>query len=198
MKGNLKHDVNRMKQMKGRAQQKAGMAGAKGKQVSAAAGKVSGGASGGSERAGIRKEGFFSKKHICNVCNKTLDKTWDACPFCADASQSRTQAFIVDHSGAGMQLLGWLVPVAGPLKGELFALSPASSVGTDADCHVVLIDPYMSGKHAEINVEAGIWVLKDLGSTNGTFVNDKRIDKRELVDNDFIKFGNSLVKFKSI
>jgi pSer/pThr/pTyr-binding forkhead associated (FHA) protein len=37
-----------------------------------------------------------------------------------------------------------------------------------------------------------------MGSTNGTYVNDKRVDKQELVDNDFIKFGQFLVKFKSL
>jgi pSer/pThr/pTyr-binding forkhead associated (FHA) protein len=100
--------------------------------------------------------------------------------------------------GGGIQLLGWLVPLQGSQRGELFTLTPHSSMGTDPTCTVVLHDKFMSSKHAEIKAEGGVWVLKDLGSTNGTYVNDKRVDKHELVDNDFIKFGGSLVKFKSL
>jgi pSer/pThr/pTyr-binding forkhead associated (FHA) protein len=40
--------------------------------------------------------------------------------------------------------------------------------------------------------------LRDLGSTNGTYVNDRRVDQHELVDNDFVQFGKSLVKFKTL
>jgi two-component system, cell cycle response regulator len=101
--------------------------------------------------------------------------------------------------GAGsMQLLGWLVPVSGAQKGQLFTLAPHTTIGTDPKCQVVLTDGYMSSRHAEIKAEGGVWVLKDLGSTNGTYVNDRRVDKHELVDNDFVKFGQALVKFKSL
>ena len=150
------------------------------------------------------------KKRFCGVCNNELDKTWDSCPFCAQAAQqaaasakkpsSRTQAFSMDPTGKPGQnmMLGWLVPLQGPHKGELYTLSPVTIVGNDPGCGVVLMDQYMSGKHAEVKVEGGVWVLKDLGSTNGTYVNQKRVDKHELVDNDFVKFGSSLVKFKCL
>jgi pSer/pThr/pTyr-binding forkhead associated (FHA) protein len=98
----------------------------------------------------------------------------------------------------GVQLLGWIVPLQGPQRGELFTLSPNTTIGTDPKCTVVLNDKFMSSKHAEIKAENGIWVLRDSGSTNGTYVNNRRIDKHELVDNDFIKFGSAMVKFKSL
>ena len=97
-----------------------------------------------------------------------------------------------------MQLLGWIVPIQGPQRGELFALTPATTIGKDPTCTIVLQDGFMSSRHAEIKAEGGIWVLKDLGSTNGTFVNDKRVDKHELVDNDVVTFGKCNVKFKSL
>jgi hypothetical protein len=159
----------------------------------------------------IIEKGFGPwKKRFCGVCNNELDKTWDSCPFCAQAAQQaaaaakkpalRTQAFSMDPTGKPGQnmMLGWLVPLQGPHKGELYTLSPVTIVGNDPSCGVVLQDQYMSGKHAEVKVEGGVWVLKDLGSTNGTYVNQKRIDKHELVDNDFVKFGSSLVKFKCL
>ena len=90
------------------------------------------------------------------------------------------------------------VPLQGPQRGELFTLSPSTTIGTTPECHVVLHDKFMSSKHAEIKAENGIWILRDTGSTNGTYVNNRRVDKHELVDNDFIKFGSALCKFKSL
>ena len=51
---------------------------------------------------------------------------------------------------------------------------------------------------AEIKAENGMWILRDTGSTNGTYVNNRRVDRHELVDNDFIKFGSAMLKFKSL
>jgi pSer/pThr/pTyr-binding forkhead associated (FHA) protein len=145
------------------------------------------------------------KKHLCVSCGQELDKTWDRCPYCSVQAAAvpmshKTQAIMVDPAGmgSGMQLLGWLVPLKGAQRGELYTLAPVTSVGTEPTCTVVLTDQYMSSRHAEIKVEGGAWVLRDLKSTNGTYVNDKRIEQHELVDNDFIRFGQSLVKFKSL
>ena len=152
---------------------------------------------------GIAKVGLFRRKHVCQQCQSELDKSWDHCPYCAQvasAANSKTQAFMVDAAGTGtgVQMLGWLVPVKGPQRGELYTLAPHSVIGTEPTCTVVLIDPYMSSAHAEIKAEGGVWHLRDRGSTNGTFVNNKRVDQHELVDNDFVTFGQSLVKFKSL
>ena len=160
----------------------------------------------------VKSKGFwiFAKK-FCSQCDQQLDKSWDACPYCAQiAAQAaaapakkekmKTQAFVLDATGgnSGMTLLGWIVPLQGPQKGELFTLSPMTTVGTDPTSTIVLNDKFMSSKHAEIKAENGMWVLRDVGSTNGTYVNNKRIDRHELVDNDFVKFGSALMKFKSL
>lgn len=141
---------------------------------------------------------WFWKKAVCSQCGTAYPPATTSCANCA--APSKTQAFAVDVAGGGgtTQLLGWVVPLQGPLRGELFALTPNSVVGTDPECDVVLVDKFMSSRHAEIKVENGAWIVADLGSTNGTYVNDKRVDRQELIDNDFIKFGSSLVKFKSL
>lgn len=222
IKGNIKVDVNRAKNYgnmaKGYAGQAKGYAGQAGEQAAGAkqqAGQVVGAVPGGAGAAReapmnpppIIKKGFIFKKHYCGQCGQQLDKSWDQCPYCAQAAAAapapashKTQAFMIDSSGASghMQLLGWLVPLSGPQRGELYTLAPTSSVGTDPSCTVVLQDQYMSSHHAEIKAEGGVWVLKDLGSTNGTYVNDQRIDQRELVDNDLVKFGQSPAKFKTL
>ena len=144
------------------------------------------------------------KKHLCAQCGQQLDKTWDRCPYCTQgapvAASHKTQAIMIDAAGAGagLKLCGWLVGLKGPQRGELFTLEPVSSIGTDPGCTIVLSDSYMSSRHCEIRAEAGVWVLRDLRSTNGTYVNDKRIEQHELVDSDFIKLGQSVVKFKSL
>ena len=159
----------------------------------------------------IRTTGFWIfKKKWCTQCEQQLDKTWDACPFCAQIAMQaaaapaklqklKTQALVLDPSGvAGVQLLGWLVPLQGPQKGELFTLQPVTIIGTTPDCTICLNDKFMSSKHAEIKAEHGMWILRDSGSTNGTYVNNRRVDRHELVDNDFIKFGSAMCKFKSL
>ena len=159
----------------------------------------------------IRTTGFWIfKKKFCTQCEQQLDKSWDGCPFCAQIAMQaaaapaklqklKTQALVLDPSGtAGVQLLGWLVPLQGPNKGELFTLHPVTVIGTTPDCNVCLNDKFMSSKHAEIKAENGMWILRDTGSTNGTYVNNRRVDRHELVDNDFIKFGSAMCKFKAL
>ncbi len=41
-------------------------------------------------------------------------------------------------------------------------------------------------------------MLRDLKSTNGTYVNDKRVEQHELVDSDFLRLGQVVLKFKSL
>lgn len=225
VQGNIKMDVMRAKSLKARGQNALGQvdqfnnklnqAGQGQMQQAGQAGQP--GAPAGAPQQGpnpnppIVMRGFwiFAKK-FCSQCEQQLDKSWDSCPFCAQIAAQvvaapekkamKTQAFVMDAMGGpgSMQLLGWIVPLQGAQKGELFTLQPTSSIGTDPKSTVVLNDKFMSSKHAEIKAENGVWVLRDSGSTNGTYVNNRRVDRHELVDNDFIKFGGALVKFKSL
>jgi hypothetical protein len=206
-----KYQANQVQQFAGGGQQQGaqqmqgqpGMPGAPG---------APGAPAGPSSNPPIRTQGFwiFAKK-FCTQCEQQLDKSWDQCPYCAQIAAQvqvapaklqalKTQAFVLDSTGGpgSMQLLGWLIPLQGPQKGELFTLQPNTTIGTDPKSTVVLQDKFMSTKHAEIKAENGIWVLRDSGSTNGTYVNNKRIDRHELVDNDFVKFGQAMLKFKSL
>jgi hypothetical protein len=166
----------------------------------------------------VSKGFWLWAKKFCSQCGQQMDKLWFACPHCAQAAAQqaaaaapkaapKTMAFMLNQgvqaggagASSGQQVIGWLVPLQGGQRGELFTLGAATLIGTDpATCNLVLTDKFMSSKHAEIKVEAGLWMLKDLGSTNGTYVNDKRVDKQELVDNDFVKFGQALCRFKSL
>ena len=158
----------------------------------------------------VTKGFWIFARRVCSQCEQALDKTWDQCPYCAPGApvaaaparleKARTQAFVMDVQGGpgSMQMLGWIVPLQGAQRGELLTLSPVTTVGTDPMCTIVLNDKFMSSRHAEIKAENGVWVLRDSGSTNGTYVNNRRVDRTELVDNDVLKFGSALIKFKSL
>jgi len=97
------------------------------------------------------------------------------------------------------EVVGWLVAVNGAQKGQDFRLVPGKNViGTAADCDVVLTDQYLSARHAVVRYEDSRFVLVDLDSTNGTYVNDDRVAKEEIIDNDSVRLGRTQLKFKAL
>lgn len=66
----------------------------------------------------------------------------------------------------------WLVHTA---TGRRYAIQPGVTIGRSPGNSIVLEWPTISGRHAEIRLEGGRTVLVDLGSSNGTFVNNRRI-----------------------
>ena len=104
---------------------------------------------------------------------------------------------IADYTA--QDVVGWIVCLNGALRGRDFRLVTGRNVmGTAADCDIVLTDPYLSSKHMAIRHENGTFTLIDLDSTNGTFVNDRRVTKQELIDNDKVRIGRTEMKFKSL
>jgi eukaryotic-like serine/threonine-protein kinase len=62
--------------------------------------------------------------------------------------------------------------------------------------HIVIDDMFSSRRHARIKVERAGFILEDLDSRNGTFVNNKRISSHRLKENDVIKIGKTFMQFK--
>ncbi|MBV9194753.1 MAG: FHA domain-containing protein [Solirubrobacterales bacterium] len=83
------------------------------------------------------------------------------------------------------------------LDGRPFVIGPAgATLGRSRQCDVVLDDPNVSRQHAEIRPRGGSWVLSDLGSTNGSSVNGRRINGPEVLRRgDEITLGTSVVGF---
>lgn len=69
-------------------------------------------------------------------------------------------------------------------------------IGRDVSCSVQLPDDSVSRRHAAIVRDGEQHVVNDLGSTNGTFVNEKRVEVREVLQNgDRVRFGNQIFKY---
>ncbi|MGO2862869.1 MAG: FHA domain-containing protein FhaB/FipA [Brevibacterium sp.] len=87
-------------------------------------------------------------------------------PAAAPPGGGRSQA----HPGA-------IRVIAGPLAGTSLMLSGAPvTFGRAPDNTIVISDDFASSHHARISAQNGAWVLEDLGSTNGTIVDGRRID----------------------
>src|SRR5438552_2483674 len=95
------------------------------------------------------------------------------------------------------EVCGWMVALNGQHKGEDFRLRVGKNViGTAADCDITLTDKKISRKHATIRYEGGEFQIADLDSSNGTFVNDEKVQKHDLIDNDILKLGDIEFEFK--
>ncbi|MEN9217145.1 MAG: FHA domain-containing protein [Gloeomargarita sp. HHBFW_bins_162] len=91
--------------------------------------------------------------------------------------------------------------IAGPAQGEEFILVGTHYLGRDGQrCQIVIPDPQVSGQHALIDVTDDRVILRDCGSTNGTFINSvlhPRIQEVQLHDQDVIILGQKgSVKFR--
>jgi hypothetical protein len=86
--------------------------------------------------------------------------------------------------------------LSGSLENQEIDLTPdPMTVGRSSACNIRIADAGVSSKHAKIWCEDGEYYVMDLGSTNGTFVNDKDVDRQQLNDGDVITFGMTKASF---
>jgi hypothetical protein len=75
-------------------------------------------------------------------------------------------------------------------EGTSFPLDHYTTVGRAADNSIAIDDGFVSSSHAEIVFDQEVWWLQDLGSTNGTFVNNQPVRSRVRISNgDILQFG---------
>ena len=168
------------------------------------------------------KKGDKQQGKVCPN-GHVMHPSWDSCSYCLEMQQAMMSAggagaMPMPSAGQGTAMLnlaeiggekgrgsqdksrevcGWIVALNGQHKGEDFRLRVGKNViGTAADCDVVLSDKKLSRKHATIRYEGGEFQIADLDSSNGCFVNDEKIQKHDLIDNDIIKLGDIEFEFK--
>ena len=150
-----------------------------------------------------------------------MEDSWETCPTCQTTGYrvssnvgtaktrlesepakevpgaARRTVLITDKRKA--TVVGWFVAMSGEQKGEDFRLHEGkNTVGSAADQQIVIRDATISGQHASVRFEDGKFTVTDLDSSNGTFLNDKKIAREEINDNDMIRFGEVTVKFKRL
>ncbi len=92
-----------------------------------------------------------------------------------------------------------LIIIRGTPQGHRFFINqPEMIIGRDSSADITLADQSISRKHAKVIKAEGAIQITDLGSSNGTFVNDKKIapgSSIALTKEDMIRLGSSILKY---
>lgn len=73
--------------------------------------------------------------------------------------------------------------------GRVARFSRSFHIGRDASCEVHLVDSQVSRRHAEVSRQRGEWIIRDLQSSNGLFVEGQRVEVAPLADAVNVRFG---------
>lgn len=160
-------------------------------------------------------------------CDKghQMEDSWEICPTCQTTgyqisspsagktrieSEPPREAAGAGAAGAARRtvllsekhrppVVGWFVAISGDQKGEDFRVRDGKNVvGSGPEAQIILRDNTISGQHASLRYEEGKFFLTDLDSSNGTYLNDKKIAREQLKDNDIVRFGDVTMKFKCL
>ncbi|HEX5940552.1 MAG TPA: FHA domain-containing protein [Dehalococcoidia bacterium] len=81
-------------------------------------------------------------------------------------------------------------------SGDPFELEPSTTIGRVEGNNVVLDEETVSSRHAAVEFHDGRWWIRDLGSTNGTFLNNEAVDGQgQLEPGDLIQVGGVRLQF---
>jgi len=130
----------------------------------------------------------------CPHCGKKLKRP-DA-PFCANCgSPLKAAAVDVTATVHGGSLAKIIVHLPGEESREEFLSKAVTTLGRSRDSMIQVLSPIVSGQHAKLKLTRKGHTITDLDSTNGTFVNGKRLPPHTphlLASNDIIRFNDSL------
>lgn len=109
-----------------------------------------------------------------------------------DADRKRRESRRSTHTSEPRSLL----LTGGPLVGTIIPLGSTQIViGRSPSSTLVLEDEYASSQHARLTPADGRWWIEDLGSRNGTFVDDERLTSpRELNVGDIVRIGQTTLE----
>lgn len=84
---------------------------------------------------------------------------------------------------------GWYLLAEGDwLAGQRFDIPGSAILGRDGSCDITIPGTHLSRRHAELIIKGNVLQIKDLGSSNGTFVNDQRVTEAEVKPGDTVQF----------
>lgn len=131
---------------------------------------------------------------FCSSCGGALEVDGDKTVVIAKVDALQDALGPQDNASVDLQSLpqhfGTLMVRSGPQAGQRFVLdAPLTKLGRHPDSEISLDDISVSRRHAEIERQSTEYVLRDVGSMNGTYVNQKRVDGVVLQQGDEILVG---------
>jgi Protein of unknown function (DUF3662)/FHA domain len=87
--------------------------------------------------------------------------------------------------------------VEGVPPNGVYSIVGRARIGRSEEGEIVLVDPSVSRSHAVVEIDERGAFVRDLGSTNGTFLNGRRIEAESLRDGDELRFGNTRMRFEA-
>ena len=110
------------------------------------------------------------------------------------AVDERTQISVAPVPVEGKRDRAYLVVLAGSSVGEMYKVEGDKTIiGRGGRAQIRLLDEGISREHAQIVVENNQVVLEDMGSTNGTYCNGLKVERKTLVDGDKILVGSTTI-----
>ena len=136
--------------------------------------------------------------NFCSSCGAVLER-----PGEADASATTITLSPVELDDEEMTVAVGVVPEAGvlvvrrgPNAGSRFVLEkPVTTVGRHPDSDIFLDDVTVSRRHAEVSSSAERFLVRDVGSLNGTYLNRERIEESEMHNGDVLQIGKFRLVF---
>lgn len=108
-----------------------------------------------------------------------------------------SQPFELPAADASGCFLVRIYPPGNLVENLVSLLDGETTLGRDPACDMLIDDDYSSRHHATLEVhDSQCWIV-DQGSLNGTFVNDVRVDRRQLQAGDHLRIGNYVFKYLS-
>ncbi|GIW71654.1 MAG: hypothetical protein KatS3mg102_1196 [Planctomycetota bacterium] len=103
--------------------------------------------------------------------------------------------------GGAQARVGWAMPLvrvkSGPNAGAVFEIGEAPLIiGRDDRAEIQILDQGVSRRHAELFRVGEMHFIRDLGSRNGTFVNEERVREELLRDGDELRIGSTVLIFE--
>ena len=88
-----------------------------------------------------------------------------------------------------------LAVIQGGATGQIFPISKTRTVVGRSGCDVNLDDPEASRQHAALEIVGDVAILRDLGSTNGTWIELDRVEQHELSNQQEFRIGSHVLMF---
>ncbi len=83
----------------------------------------------------------------------------------------------------------------GSKKDLMLHVGEDTTIGRHPNCSLTISQPSVSRRHARLWFDQGVWFVEDLQSSNGTFVNNRRINRAQLTEGDELRCGDFLLTY---